>query len=325
MKFFAVFRSYAAKKKWRAAKNQGYLLAGLLLLVKPLHAEIIATVPAQQLSFQIEHLVFSEHDIPPAERQHYRIRNLSHADDTQPQPSRQETVHISDQVFFSEQDIASVKPEFDGREFAVDVHLQETAIEPFAQFTRTHLGSRIALMDHSSGLLFSAPIIQTEINGGRLRISGGLTTLQDAEKFAAHLKNHLEIRLLHEHGRLPENFNTVTLASFPLQAAGQIQAWTRPAWRFSQDDAESLMISRRPSTGSMKPLSPDYYEAVIVLKEEAAQRWSRLPETTFYLLDKENRLTGHTIPRVGGKTLYIDLFHFEEEVEHLLWQLKRHP
>jgi preprotein translocase subunit SecD len=89
------------------------------------------------------------------------------------------------QVVLTGDRINDAQPGFDGQtgEPAVHINLDGTGARIFQQLTRDNVGKRMAmvLVEKGKGEVVTAPVIRTEIGGGRVQISGRMTTVEARE------------------------------------------------------------------------------------------------------------------------------------------------
>lgn len=100
-------------------------------------------------------------------------------------------VMLKKQVVLSGESIADAQPGFDGQtgEPAVHLSLDSNGARIFQQLTKENVGKRMAmvLIDRGQGEVVTAPVIRTEIAGGRVQISGRMNT-QEAREIALLLR-----------------------------------------------------------------------------------------------------------------------------------------
>lgn len=80
---------------------------------------------------------------------------------------------------------------------AINIRLSEAARARFAEVSKASIGKRIAII--AGGRILAAPVVQSEIPGGELTISGSFTqeeTQAIAERMQRELKRHIEAGLL---------------------------------------------------------------------------------------------------------------------------------
>ncbi|MCW5621482.1 MAG: protein translocase subunit SecD, partial [Burkholderiales bacterium] len=94
-------------------------------------------------------------------------------------------VLLKRQVVLTGDRISDAQPGFDGQtgEPAVHITLDGTGARIFQQLTRDNVGKRMAmvLVERGKGEVVTAPVIRQEIGGGRVQISGRMTTLEAKE------------------------------------------------------------------------------------------------------------------------------------------------
>lgn len=94
-------------------------------------------------------------------------------------------VLLKRQVVLTGDRISDAQPGFDGQtgEPAVHITLDGTGARIFQQLTRDNVGKRMAmvLVERGKGEVVTAPVIRQEIGGGRVQISGRMTTLEANE------------------------------------------------------------------------------------------------------------------------------------------------
>ncbi len=98
---------------------------------------------------------------------------------------------LKKQVVLTGDSISDAQPGFDGQtgEPAVHINLDGKGARIFQQVTRESVGKRMAmvLIEKGKGEVITAPVIRTEIGGGRVQISGRMTT-QEAKDVALLLR-----------------------------------------------------------------------------------------------------------------------------------------
>ena len=91
-----------------------------------------------------------------------------------------EPVLVKKQVVLTGERINDAQPGFDGNtgEPAVHINLDGTGARIFQQVTRENVGKRMAILlfERGKGEVVTAPVIRSEIGGGRVQISGRMTT-----------------------------------------------------------------------------------------------------------------------------------------------------
>ncbi len=102
-----------------------------------------------------------------------------------------EAVLVKKQVVLTGERINDARPGFDGHtgEPAVHINLDGAGSRIFQQVTRENVGKRMAILlfERGKGEVVTAPVIRTEIGGGRVQISGRMTT-QEANDVALLLR-----------------------------------------------------------------------------------------------------------------------------------------
>jgi preprotein translocase subunit SecD len=89
-------------------------------------------------------------------------------------------VLVKKQVILTGERINDAQPGFDGQtgEAAVHINLDGAGARIFQQVTRESIGKRMAILlfERGKGEVVTAPVIRSEIGGGRVQISGRMTT-----------------------------------------------------------------------------------------------------------------------------------------------------
>src|SRR5581483_2963417 len=92
---------------------------------------------------------------------------------------------VKRQVVLTGDRISDAQPGFDSQtgEPAVHINLDGTGARIFQQLTRDNVGKRMAmvLVEKGKGEVVTAPVIRQEIGGGRVQISGRMSTLEAKE------------------------------------------------------------------------------------------------------------------------------------------------
>ncbi len=98
---------------------------------------------------------------------------------------------LKKQVVLTGDSISDAQPGFDGNsgEPAVHINLDAKGARIFQQVTRENINKRMAmvLIEKGKGEVITAPVIRSEIGGGRVQISGSMTT-QEAKDVALLLR-----------------------------------------------------------------------------------------------------------------------------------------
>ena len=93
-----------------------------------------------------------------------------------------QAVLVKKQVVLTGERINDAQPGFDGQtgEPAVHINLDGAGARIFQQVTRENVGKRMAILlfERGKGEVVTAPVIRTEIGGGRVQISGRMTTME---------------------------------------------------------------------------------------------------------------------------------------------------
>ncbi|HET7834091.1 MAG TPA: protein translocase subunit SecD [Gallionella sp.] len=101
------------------------------------------------------------------------------------------TVLVKKQVLLTGERIKDAQPGFDNRsnEPAVHIGLDDVGARKFKEYTRENVGKRMAivLFEKGKGEVITAPVIREEIGGGRVQISGKMTT-EEAQDTALLLR-----------------------------------------------------------------------------------------------------------------------------------------
>ena len=91
-----------------------------------------------------------------------------------------QAVLVKKQVVLTGERINDAQPGFDGQtnEPAVHINLDGAGARIFQQITRENIGKRMAILlfERGKGEVVTAPVIRSEIGGGRVQISGAMTT-----------------------------------------------------------------------------------------------------------------------------------------------------
>ena len=94
-------------------------------------------------------------------------------------------VLVKKQVVLTGERINDAQPGFDGQtgEPAVHIALDGAGARIFQQVTRENVGKRMAILlfERGKGEVVTAPVIRTEIGGGRVQISGRMTTQEASD------------------------------------------------------------------------------------------------------------------------------------------------
>lgn len=102
-----------------------------------------------------------------------------------------QAVLVKKQVVLTGERINDAQPGFDNQsgEPAVHLNLDGTGARIFQQYTRENVGKRMAILlfERGKGEVVTAPVIRTEIGGGRVQISGRMTT-QEAKDVSLLLR-----------------------------------------------------------------------------------------------------------------------------------------
>ncbi len=101
------------------------------------------------------------------------------------------TVLVKKQVLLTGERIKDAQPGFDNRsnEPAVHIGLDDVGARKFKEYTRENVGKRMAiiLFEKGRGEVITAPVIREEIGGGRVQISGMMST-EEAQDTALLLR-----------------------------------------------------------------------------------------------------------------------------------------
>jgi preprotein translocase subunit SecD len=89
---------------------------------------------------------------------------------------------VKKQVILTGERISDAQPGFDSRtnEAAVHINLDGVGARQFRDATRENVGKRMAiiLFEKGKGEIVTAPVIREEIGGGRVQITGSMTTME---------------------------------------------------------------------------------------------------------------------------------------------------
>lgn len=100
-------------------------------------------------------------------------------------------IMVKKRVELTGERLTDAQPGFDGQtnEPAVHLTLDSTGSRTFKELTRENVGKRMAILlfERGKGEVITAPVIRTEIGGGRVQISGRMTT-QEANETALLLR-----------------------------------------------------------------------------------------------------------------------------------------
>ncbi len=99
---------------------------------------------------------------------------------------------VKKNVVLTGERISDAQPGYDGQtgEPAVHITLDGTGARIFQLVTRENVGKRMAilLIEKGKGEVVTAPVIRTEIGGGRVQISGGRMSVEEARDIALLLR-----------------------------------------------------------------------------------------------------------------------------------------
>ncbi len=97
----------------------------------------------------------------------------------------QRPVIVKKQVILTGENLTDAQPGFDGetREPTVNLTLDAKGSRIFKDITRENIGKRMAivLFEKGKGEVVTAPVIRSEIGGGRVQISGSMTTVEASD------------------------------------------------------------------------------------------------------------------------------------------------
>jgi len=93
-----------------------------------------------------------------------------------------QTVIVKKQVILTGENLTDAQPGFDSQtqEPSVNLNLDAKGTRIFRDVTRENVGKRMAILlfEKGKGEVVTAPVIRTEIGGGRVQISGRMTTVE---------------------------------------------------------------------------------------------------------------------------------------------------
>ncbi len=96
-----------------------------------------------------------------------------------------QAVIVKKQVIFTGENLTDAQPGFDSQtqEAAVHLTLDAKGARIFRDVTRESIGKRMAILlfEKGKGEVVTAPVIRSEISGGRVQISGRMTTVEAAD------------------------------------------------------------------------------------------------------------------------------------------------
>jgi len=96
-----------------------------------------------------------------------------------------QAVVVKKQVMLTGENLTDAQPGFDNQtqEAAVHLTLDAKGARIFKDVTRENVGKRMAILlfEKGKGEVVTAPVIRTEIGGGRVQISGRMTTVEAAD------------------------------------------------------------------------------------------------------------------------------------------------
>ena len=96
-----------------------------------------------------------------------------------------QAVVVKKQVLLTDENLTDAQPGFDNQtqEAAVHLTLDAKGARIFKDVTRENVGKRMAILlfEKGKGEVVTAPVIRTEIGGGRVQISGQMTTTEAAD------------------------------------------------------------------------------------------------------------------------------------------------
>jgi len=89
-------------------------------------------------------------------------------------PERTESLYVAKEVLLDQSSIQSARLGGEGSEFpTIAVSLTDAGRDQFAKITREHVHQRLTIV--MAGKLWMAPVIQTEIPGGQIQITGAFS------------------------------------------------------------------------------------------------------------------------------------------------------
>lgn len=120
-------------------------------------------------------------------------RSIAISSFSYPDPVSGDTLYLDPAAVCTAADFSEVSPGTDevGRA-VITIVLTEAGKQKFAKATREYIGKKIAIL--GNGKLLAAPIVQEEIPGGRIRISGSFT-MEEVTALAERLRKDIPEKL----------------------------------------------------------------------------------------------------------------------------------
>lgn len=247
-----------------------------------------ASAYAEKASFQVAPLKF---EAPTdAERANYqKIELIPEAEQAPDQLASGKTRRVSKKVYLSRRDIESSSIDIDEiGGFSVNLNFNGQGARKLAELTRRNPYRQLVLIDPQRNELLAEPAIRGEITEGRVAISGGMNSLQNARRIAN--APEIEIRLIAEAGDLSEDYQSIT---FNVPSENNLIpdfVWVYRPFSIGAEDVGEWVVQLQSfpeGFDNKADALPFYYKTGIKLNPQGIVKWQQAEKQPFYLITNQ--------------------------------------
>ena len=249
-----------------------------------------ASAHAEKANFQVVPLQF---EAPAdAERANYQqIELIPEAEQVSDQLANGKTRRVSKKVYLSRRDIESSSIDIDEiGGFSVNLTFSRQGARKLAELTRHHPYRQLALIDPQHNELLAEPAIRGEITEGRVAISGGINSLQNARRIAN--APEIETRLMAEEGNISDDYQNITFTVPSENSNTSDFVWAYRPLSIGAEDVDEWVVQWQslPEVFDNRAgdfTEPFYYQIGIKLNPQGMAKWQQAEKQPFYLITNQ--------------------------------------
>jgi len=285
-----------------------------------------ASAHAEKATFQIAPLQF---EAPAAaDTQNYQQITLAQESDgpSDEQRPTEQILRLSKKVYLSNRDITSSSIGIDDfGSFSVDLTFNRQGARKLAELTRNNIDRQLAVIDSRRNELLIVPVIRSEITGGKLAVSGGMSSPQQARQIAD--ESEIEFRLVAEAGNQSDDYQSMTFNTPVKHSNAPFFVWLYRPLNIESEDIDKWVIQPQLlSLGDENLVDfPEsfYYRVGVKLNKQGLAKWRRSKEQPFYLITTQaGKTKAKQVSPLGSDAILLHLAFSLDEANQFVQQFK---
>lgn len=278
----------------------------------------ISEIQADRLDFRLIPVVADEKDIPPDDRENYRLIEFQTDMQAGAEEPAVQTFNVSKKVYLTQNDVEDVRVTVNVLGvYALNIKFTKEGRRKLKEFSQVFLGRRTIVMNREQGVYYSDPVISSVLDGDRIEVGGGIPSLAAAQKAAEEVGKRIEFRGVEEGVTPSAGFETLTLKSLGGGGETSFALWANPDRAISAEDMEKVRLL---------PLGAEYggtgnsYQAVVDLKERG---WAKMEGLTTAALVGNNNKFLKFVTDHGSDSLMLEVFVDEEQKKQFMRKITK--